>query len=67
MSFSDDAARLPGFSHVLSVFHALERTADGTRAARDYERLARLSDAELTARGLAREDLPALIFRRHFG
>lgn len=50
-----------------SVVSFLETLAASQKAAWDYERLANLNDAELTARGLARMDIPRHVFERHYG
>ncbi|MEM0922870.1 MAG: hypothetical protein AAGI13_07490 [Pseudomonadota bacterium] len=35
-------------------------------AARDYDRMADLTDAQLERRGLSREELPGYVYDRHF-
>lgn len=50
--------------HAISEFFSLIGTA--TMAAREFEMLNRMSDHELSRKGLARIDIPKHIFTRHF-
>ena len=54
----------PALRRVADFFGAL---AAGHDAAREFERLNALSDAQLADMGLSRQELPALVFRKHLG
>ncbi len=49
------------------LLEAIAGSSDLERSAREYERLSRLSDAELARRGLRRDFLAEHAFRRHVG
>lgn len=51
------------FTTMSRLFAALGAALD---AHHDYQRLRILSDRQLAARGLTREDVPQLVFDRHF-
>ncbi|MGF1445135.1 MAG: hypothetical protein ACFBRM_02930 [Pikeienuella sp.] len=53
------------FRAIASALTAVGSVQAACRAARDYERLSSLSDAELVARGLDRERLAEVVLRRH--
>lgn len=70
-TFAAPQAALDGESFGRKLFHAaadfLGDIGRARQACSDYERLSHLSDAELTRRGLAREDLPRFAYDRAFG
>lgn len=49
------------------IVRFLESLAASQQAARHFDRLVHLNDAELAARGLAREDIPNYVFEQNFG
>ncbi|HET9070097.1 MAG TPA: DUF1127 domain-containing protein [Amaricoccus sp.] len=49
------------------ILEVIAESSDLRRSAREYERLSRLSDAELARRGVRRDLLAAYAFRRHTG
>lgn len=49
------------------IVRFLEALAASQRAAHHFDRLVHLNDAELSARGLAREDIPTYVFEQNFG
>lgn len=54
---------LAGIGKTISEYAASMRAGLDARDA--YERYSAMSDRELARRGLAREDIPALVMRRH--
>ena len=64
------AITLPAAGAVAAPFAALSRFAASVGAAldahHDYQRLQVLTDRQLAGLGLARADLPQVVFDRHF-
>lgn len=64
------ATTLPAATAVAAPFATLSRLFAALNAAldahHDYQRLQVLSDRQLAAQGLSREDVPQLVFDRHF-
>ena len=64
------AITIPAGGAVAAPFLALSNFVAALRAAldarHDYQRLQMLSDRRLAGMGLAREDLPRVVFERHF-
>lgn len=66
MSFMSDARdEAGGFRVIASALTAVGRVGAACRAAADYEALQALSDEELAARGLVRDEICAEVLRRH--
>lgn len=67
MSFMSETTDFrPGMGLMHGMAAALGAAQTAFRARADYERLARLSDAELEAQGLSRATLAEAVFARHF-
>ena len=64
------AITLPATAAATAPFATLSRAFSALGAAldahHDYQRLQILSDRQLAAQGLMREDVPQLVFDRHF-
>ena len=65
MSTLTETDALAALGVMTSLMTAFGNIAGASRAQHEYERLARLSDAELARRGLRREELAALVAERH--
>jgi len=62
------AGLFAGLRHRIGgLLEAIAESSDLERSAREYERLSRLSAAELARRGLRRDLLAEHAFRRHVG
>lgn len=67
MSFMSETTDFrPGMGLMHGMAAALGAAQTAFRARADYDRLARLTDAELAARGLSRDTLAETLFARHY-